>query len=145
MQAQISGIKTDMQSGVLMVQADKRDVLLGILGEGGKLPDDTTILFSNLASKQTFMNSREMNRQLEMTALQNELGRIIANFPSVAKASVIIDVPESTGIGQAYRKPTAAVSVWSKGGAGAYAADGGCDRGDGGGGQVGDVAGGCAQ
>ncbi len=110
------GIATGTSGGNVTVPADRKDALIGILGERGQLPDDTTVLFSNLAEKQNWMNPRAENERLAKTALQNELNRIISNFPSVAKAQVIIDVPETVGLGQAYRKPSASVSVWSKGG-----------------------------
>ncbi|MGD9689585.1 MAG: flagellar M-ring protein FliF C-terminal domain-containing protein [Phycisphaerales bacterium] len=109
------GIRTSFEGGQLKVETGKRELLLSTLRESGKISEET-ILFANLAAHQNWMNSREMNNQLASQALQNELARSIKTFVNVADASVFIDAPDAVGIGLAHRKPTAVVSVLTKGG-----------------------------
>jgi len=110
------GIRTGLSGANLTVPVESKDALQGILGERGMLPDDTTVLFANLASKQNWMNSRSENQMQANLALQNELARVLASFPSVARATVIIDAPEPTGLGIAHRKPTALATVFMRSG-----------------------------
>ncbi|MBY0309055.1 MAG: hypothetical protein K2Q09_09970, partial [Phycisphaerales bacterium] len=105
------GIANTVKGGKLMVPAEKYQSALGLLAQNGKLPDDTTVLFSNLASKQHWMNSRTENDRQFNLALQNELAQVIKAFKGVRSASVMIDAPEPTGFGMTFRKPTAAVTV----------------------------------
>ncbi len=105
------GIANTVKGGRLMVPAEKYQSALGLLAQNGKLPDDTTVLFSNLASKQHWMNSRTENDRQFNLALQNELAQVIKAFKGVRSASVMIDAPEPMGFGMTFRKPTAAVTV----------------------------------
>ncbi len=105
------GIANTVKGGRLMVPAEKYQSALGLLAQNGKLPDDTTILFSNLATKQHWMNSRADNDRQFNIALQNELALVVKNFKGVRSAQVMIDAPEAMGFGQSFRKPTAAVTV----------------------------------
>ncbi len=110
------GIPTGTSGGNVTVSPENRDALMGWLAEEGKLPDDTTVLFSNLSSKQNWMNSNKENDRQANLALMGELERVIRHFPSVSKVNVFIEAPEAVGLGQAYRKPTASVIVFPKGG-----------------------------
>ncbi len=100
----------------LEIPKRERTAALAHLSESGDLPDDTTILFNNLLSKQDWRNSREQHRQQYLFALQNELARVIRKFRGVRDAQVIIDAPERQGLGRASRNPTASVTVFPEGG-----------------------------
>ncbi|MEM7621705.1 MAG: hypothetical protein AAF235_00705 [Planctomycetota bacterium] len=103
-------------AGELLVPAGMQQRALAMLADQGALPDDTTILFNNLVTKQDWRNSREQNRQQFVFALQNELGRVIGQLRGVQAASVIIDAPEPEGLGRAVREATASATVWSSSG-----------------------------
>ncbi len=105
------GIANEVRGGKLMVPSEKYQSALGVLAQNGKLPDDTTVLFSNLAAKQHWMNSRSENDRQFNIALQNELAQVVKNFKGVRAATVMIDAPEPVGFGMAFRKPTASVTV----------------------------------
>ncbi|MFN0011071.1 MAG: flagellar M-ring protein FliF C-terminal domain-containing protein [Phycisphaerales bacterium] len=105
------GIANEVRGGKLMVPSEKYQSALGVLAQNGKLPDDTTVLFSNLAAKQHWMNSRSENDRQFNIALQNELAQVVRNFKGVRAATVMIDAPEPVGFGMAFRKPTASVTV----------------------------------
>ncbi len=101
-----------MQDGSVVVPVGDESEVIAHLSESGDLPDDTTILFNNLITKQDWRHSREQHRQQYIFALQNELGRVIGNFRGVRSASVIIDAPEREGLGRTSRDPSASVTVF---------------------------------
>lgn len=113
---QSAGIRSELrESGVFVPEGAQRQAIAQ-LGESGDLPDDTTILFNNLLSKQDWRHSREQHRQQYVFALQNELSRVIGQFRGVRSASVIIDAPEQGGLGRSSREPSASVTVFTEGG-----------------------------
>jgi flagellar biosynthesis/type III secretory pathway M-ring protein FliF/YscJ len=116
-QLRAKGIHAEVDSqGRLLVPPADAQLAVGILAEGGVLPADGTVLFGNLGEHMKWTNPREMNEQFKLMALQGELERTIANFPSMRSARVFLDVPEPVGIGMAARSPTASVSVMSSDG-----------------------------
>ncbi|MGP1271920.1 MAG: hypothetical protein ACTS22_01160 [Phycisphaerales bacterium] len=98
-------------AGRLVVPRGQADLARGVLAEDGVLPSDGQVLFGNLSTHMKWTNPREINQQMVQMALQGELERTIANFPSMRSARVFLDVPEPVGIGLAARRPTASVSV----------------------------------
>lgn len=114
---QRAGIRSELRGGAVFVAAGTQRQSIAHLGETGDLPDDTTILFNNLLSKQDWRHSREQHRQQYLFALQNELGRVISQFKGVRSATVIIDAPEREGLGRSSRAPSASVTVFPSGGA----------------------------
>jgi len=106
-----NGISVEAVGDKLMVPQDQVHLALGVLGQNGRLPDNTQLLFSNLAANQHWMNSRADNDRQANIALMNELARVIVNFQGVREARVFIDAPEPIGLGMAFRKPTATVTV----------------------------------
>ncbi len=98
--------------GAVMVPADRHPAIFAQMAQAGGLPDDKTILFHNLVENQPWTLSRDQQRQVSNIALQNELARWLREFDGISKAIVLIDVPETVGIGGPSRKPTASVTVW---------------------------------
>lgn len=113
---QSSGAPHEVRGGRVFVPTERQRLVLAQLGESGKLPDDTSILFSNLLEKQHWMHPRSQNEQIFNIALQNELARVISNFRGIRSAMVIIDAPEPHGLGMAYRRPTASATVFTENG-----------------------------
>lgn len=111
-----AGIPNEMKDGKLMVPSEKEGQARALLAENGKLPSDKTILFNNLLEKQSWINSRQQNDQIMTIALQNQLASDIMNFRGIKTASVILDIPEASGIGRAVRKPTASATVTTRDG-----------------------------
>lgn len=102
--------------GAVLVPVEREAQARALLAESGKLPTDKSLLFDNLLEKQSWINSRQQNEQLFTIALQNQLAQDIANFRGVKSATVILDVPEATGIGRVVRQPTASATVLSRDG-----------------------------
>lgn len=110
------GIAATLDAGRLMVPDSKSLAARQFLAQSGNLPKDRALYFETLITKQNWMNSRQQNEQSYRIALQNELGRMIEGFDVVESANVLMEIPESQGLGAAMRKPTTAVSVKSRSG-----------------------------
>ncbi|MDX2016757.1 MAG: flagellar M-ring protein FliF C-terminal domain-containing protein, partial [Planctomycetota bacterium] len=112
-----AGIRTTAgPSGSIMVAPDDRPAALAQVLQSGQGPADTSVLFRNILEKQTWRMSRRENEQLYLLALQNELAGVISHFTGVRTASVMLDVPDPSGLGTGIRKPTASVTVFTSGG-----------------------------
>jgi len=107
------GFDAKVVNGQVVVPEGQQRYALAYLSESGQLPGDTTILFSNLIGSQDWKASSSQHRQQFNIALQNELSRIITNFSSINRANVILDVPQSTGLGRASRSATASVTLFT--------------------------------
>ena len=110
-----SGINASVENGKIMVPQGQQRAAAARLMESGSLPGDTTLLFNNLFQSQDWKASKDQHRQQAVIAKQNELARIIAKMRGVSKATVILDVPESSGLGRAVREPSASVMVLTAG------------------------------
>jgi len=113
---QSGGFDAQMVDGQVVVPTSQQRYALSYLAESGQLPGDTTLLFSNLIGSQDWKASSAQHRQQFYIALQNELSRRITDFSSINKASVILDVPMSSGLGRASRSPTASITLFSSSG-----------------------------
>lgn len=110
-----AGYEAQVIDGKVVVPQGQQRAALAYLAESGQLPGDTTLLFSNLIGSQDWKASNQQHRQQYFIALQNELAANISRFQGVSKASVILDVPQTTGLGRAARPATASVTVFSAG------------------------------
>lgn len=113
-----AGVDAALENGSIMVPAAQRDFAFAQLAQAGALPDDTTLVFSNLLDRQGFYYSKQQNEQMYLIALQNELAKVIRQFRDVRDASVLLDAPEPRGIGRAVRAPTASATVFTRSGRG---------------------------
>jgi flagellar biosynthesis/type III secretory pathway M-ring protein FliF/YscJ len=109
-------IEHTTKGGKVYVTPDKRMYALAYLQQAGKLPENTQSLFAALLKGQNWMSSSRDGDRLANAALCEVLSGVITNFRGVERATVMIDAPESNGIGTAYRKPTASVGVLMKAG-----------------------------
>jgi flagellar biosynthesis/type III secretory pathway M-ring protein FliF/YscJ len=109
-------IKNRFEGGKLMVPSEEVGRAKGLLAESGAVPNDKALMFETLLSKQNWTNSKQQNEQNYLVALQNELSATIQHFRGVKSAKVIIDIPESSGLGAAVRKPTASATIFTSSG-----------------------------
>lgn len=112
-----AGIDAQLVDGSIKVPPSQQTGAVAVLAQNGQLPGDTTLMFGNLINSQDWKASKEQHRQQRTIALQNELARIISDFRFVSKASVILDIPQSSGLGRAVRTPSASISMFNSGGA----------------------------
>ncbi len=112
-----AGINAQLVDGSIKVPPSQQTGAVAVLAQNGQLPGDTTLMFGNLINSQDWKASKEQHRQQRTIALQNELARIIGQFRFINSASVILDIPQSSGLGRAVRTPSASITMFSSGGA----------------------------
>ena len=113
---QVGGFDAKMVDGRIVLPQGEQSSALAYLSESGQLPGDTTLLFSNLVQSQDWKGSKSQHRQQYNIALQNELSRVLSKFRGVQKATVILDVPQSSGLGRASKSATASVTLFGSSG-----------------------------
>lgn len=109
------GFSAEMIDGRVMVPEGQQRAAISYLAQNGQLPGDTTLMFANLIGSQDWKASSQQHRQQYNIALQNELAANIAYFQGVSRASVILDIPQTTGLGRAARPATASVTIFTAG------------------------------
>ncbi|RMH11098.1 MAG: hypothetical protein D6695_09935 [Planctomycetota bacterium] len=112
-----AGFNVETRDGKVMIPPSQRTAAIAQLSESGNLPTNPALLFDTLGGAQDWRNSAEKDRQQYIFALQNELGRVIAQFRDVKSAKVIIHAPEQMGLGRASLEPTASVTIFTASGA----------------------------
>lgn len=113
---QTSGVQHEARGGAVWVPAELRPGVLAQMGEAGQLPDDTSLIFENMLKTQSWLRSKEENRQLYRVMLQNELERVLSRYAGVRSADVFLDIPEPAGLGTVVRKPRASVTLHAESG-----------------------------
>ncbi len=111
-----AGIDAQVVAGNIQVPPSQRSSAVAVLAQSGQLPGDTTLLFRNLIQSQDWKASKEQHRQQFNIALQNELSKVISQLRFVNSATVILDVPQASGLGRAVRVPSASITLFSDGG-----------------------------
>jgi flagellar M-ring protein FliF len=101
------------RGGQPYVAAERRLDATAALTQGGQSATNSAVVFENILKSQNWMNSREQNRQIYKVMLDNELSNIVSKFDSLRAARVLVDAPESIGIGQAARAATASVTLFA--------------------------------
>ncbi|MCC6660863.1 MAG: hypothetical protein IT437_08255 [Phycisphaerales bacterium] len=99
--------------GRAMVPTENRLAAWSRLSESGQGPASTALMFENLISKQSWMNSDKVNDAMYKRALENELGAIISGYHGIRDAKVILDIPAATGFGAAAPRPKASITLFS--------------------------------
>lgn len=112
----VRGVEFKTVNGNVVVPSERQYALLAQLQQASALPADKKILFPSLFDGQGWMRSKSELDQRFILALGNELAAVARHFPGVTSATVHIDRPEPRGIGQIARKPTATITVFTKGG-----------------------------
>lgn len=102
--------------GQVMVGVDDQHRAMAVVMESGQVGVDGRQIFEALVQSQSWMNSKEQNRQLH-SALRNQwLAGVIGKFRGVRSAQVLVDAPEQVGFGSPARAPKASVTLFSASG-----------------------------
>ncbi|MCA9296632.1 MAG: hypothetical protein KC983_08940, partial [Phycisphaerales bacterium] len=108
-------IRYEEKAGDLMVPIEQRYLVLGELQSGEMISGDQ-IDFDKLVQQDSPFMSRWQNQKRWLVAKMNVVSRIISNMQGIRRATVLIDVPESTpGIGKSFVPSTASVSLETDG------------------------------
>lgn len=111
-----AGFKSTAEGGKLYVAAAEAPRARSHLAAVNALPADKALYFETLVASNNWMNSRQVNEQNFLIALQFELSRAISDFKGVGSAWVVIHVPEPFGLGGSAKVPKASATVTSEDG-----------------------------
>ncbi len=103
------GIKANVSNGVVHVPANQLEPAIAVLAENSLLTSDLFGAFESVQASPWMSNAQNEAQRRKM--MMRLLSNVITNFDDVRSATVIFDVPEATGFGQSYRKPTASVTI----------------------------------
>lgn len=96
----------------LMVAAERKYPTLARLAKAQALPGAAIIDRNSVLERQSWLDPKSVQDQKFLTALCNELGQVIRNFPGIERADVFIAAPETVGLGTPAKKPVATVTVF---------------------------------
>jgi flagellar M-ring protein FliF len=100
-------------NGQLMVASAQQQSALAAVTQAGAAPANSPVVFENILKAQSWINSRETNRQIYKVMLDNYLSGILGKFSGIKRAQVFVDAPEAQGFGVSVRKPKASIALWS--------------------------------
>lgn len=104
-------IDYEMVGDRIAVPVDRRLDVLASLQMQKLLPEDTTTGFDKIIENQSWWQSSEQNRQLYLIAKQKVLSRVLAAYPWIQDATVIVSRPQNQGFGSTSQRPTASVNL----------------------------------
>lgn len=96
----------------IMVAAERKYPTLARLAKAQALPGTAIIDRNSVIERQSWLDPKSVQDQKFLTALCNELGQVIRNFPGIERADVFIAAPETVGLGSPAKKPVATVTVF---------------------------------
>ncbi|MFQ5489586.1 MAG: hypothetical protein ACE5GE_02590 [Phycisphaerae bacterium] len=118
--AQLQAMRTDFEEvgdRIFVKPGERRRLQRELLTRGG-LPQDTSLGFENLLKDQSPFQPESINRRNFQIALQNELAAVIAEDPTVSRATVFINASSQRKLGaRSNLVPTASVDVSTSSGA----------------------------
>ncbi len=110
------GVKYQVNGDRILVPADERLRLKGLLGENHLLPSDISIGFSKIIEESNaFLSSDQQSRRWTL-ALSNELARTLNNFTWIQRARVFVNDAHQRRVGSPSIRPTASVNLALKSG-----------------------------
>lgn len=96
------------------VPVEQRDRAAALLAQSGHQPSNAAIVYDNILKSQSWMTTKEQNRQIEKVMRDNWLSSVISKFEGIRDARVFVDAPEPFGVGQAVRSPKASITLFSE-------------------------------
>lgn len=96
----------------VLVAAERKYPTLARLAKAQALPGAAIIDRNSVIERKSWLDPKSVQDQIYLTAVCNELGQVIRNFPGIERADVFIAAPESSGLGAPVRKPVATVTVF---------------------------------
>ncbi|MEM7577845.1 MAG: hypothetical protein AAF328_10250 [Planctomycetota bacterium] len=115
-QLEARGINAEITNGVVHVAANELEPAIAVLAENSLLTTDLFGAFESVQASPWMSNAQNEAQRRKM--MMRLLSNVITSFDTVRSATVIFDVPEATGFGQSYRKPTASVTMSMRSGRG---------------------------
>lgn len=111
-------INVNLTDGLLMVPADQRDDAVALLASQSILPADPVSELDSQVRQSSMWRTEPENKRLWQQLRQDQLSRIIAKFPGVRTAQVILEPGQARSLGTPAVSPTASVNLTMKPGHG---------------------------
>lgn len=96
----------------ILVAAERKYPTLARLAKAQALPGAAIIDRNSVIERKSWLDPKSVQDQIYLTAVCNELGQVIRNFPGIERADVFIASTESSGLGTPAKKPVATVTVF---------------------------------
>jgi flagellar biosynthesis/type III secretory pathway M-ring protein FliF/YscJ len=101
----------------VMVPTDRKFPALARLAKAQVITGQSLLGRNNLVEHQDWLKPKAVQGQMYVTALCNDLAKVIGNFPGIDGADVFISAPETAGLGSPMKRSVATVTVFPKAGA----------------------------
>jgi flagellar biosynthesis/type III secretory pathway M-ring protein FliF/YscJ len=113
-QLEARGIEATITNGVVHVPAHQLEPAIAVLVDNSMLTSDVYGALDSVQASPWMSNAQNEAQRQKM--MMRFMSGVISSFDDVRSAEVVFKVPDITGFGQSYRKPTAAVTIAMKGG-----------------------------
>jgi flagellar biosynthesis/type III secretory pathway M-ring protein FliF/YscJ len=108
-----AGIPYEFGAGrKVLVPAERKYPTLARLAKAQALPGAAIIDRNSVIERKSWLDPKSVQDQIYLTAVCNELGQVIRNFPGIERADVFIAAPEVSALGAPAKKPVATVTVF---------------------------------
>ncbi|MFI4862157.1 MAG: hypothetical protein ACIAXF_15940 [Phycisphaerales bacterium JB063] len=105
------GITNELRNGQVYVSVSDEKRAIATLAANNLISQNAYAAFDQLVSSQSWMTTNRQSDQQMRMATGRFLGTVIGEFPGVDHAYVVIDKPDTVGIGLGYVPPSAMVTV----------------------------------
>ncbi|MEM9414060.1 MAG: hypothetical protein AAGA29_01110 [Planctomycetota bacterium] len=105
------GITNEIRNGQVYVSSGDEKRAIATLAANNLISPDAYAAFDQLVSSQSWMTTNRQSDQQMRLATGRFLGAVIGEFPGVDHAYVVIDKPDTVGIGLGHVPPSAMVTV----------------------------------
>lgn len=105
------GVRYEMVGNTVRVAVDDRHRAMSAITQDQLLPRDTSSGFRSIIEQQTWWHGNKQQDQMWDVALQDELGRVLREWPGVRFGTVIISRAAKQGFGATHKRPTASVNI----------------------------------
>lgn len=108
---QTDGITHEVRGGQVYVSATDEERAIATLAANNLISPNAYAAFDQIINTQSWMTTNRQSDQQMRMATGRFLGTVVGEFPGVDHAYVVIDKPDSVGLGMGYVPPSAMVTV----------------------------------
>lgn len=105
------GIENEVRGSQVYVRTKDQGRAIATLANHNLISPNAYAAFEDLVSNQSWMTTNRQSDQQMRMATGKFLGTVVGEFPGVDHAYVVIDKPDTVGIGLGYVPPSAMVTV----------------------------------